>query len=48
MYTRKREGRASAGTQSADVLLSALAERDSELSVHLGSVAELACPPRRS
>jgi diguanylate cyclase (GGDEF)-like protein len=43
MYTRKRGGRASAGSQSADVLLSALAERDSELGVHLGTVAELAC-----
>ena len=43
MYTRKRSGRASAGRQSADVLLTALAERDSELGDHLGGVAELAC-----
>jgi two-component system cell cycle response regulator len=43
MYARKRGGRASAGRQSADVLLSALAERDSELSDHLDGVSELAC-----
>ena len=43
MYTRKRGARASAGRQSSDVLLMALAERDSELGVHLGGVAELAC-----
>ena len=42
MYVRKGIGRASAGQQSSDVLLSALAERDSELGVHLGGVAELA------
>jgi len=36
-------GRASAGRQSSDVLLCALAERDSQLSAHLGGVAELAC-----
>ena len=42
MYIRKRSGRASAGRQSADVLQRALAECDSELSVHVGSVAELA------
>jgi diguanylate cyclase (GGDEF)-like protein/putative nucleotidyltransferase with HDIG domain len=42
MYVRKGRGRASAGRQSSDVLLRALAERDSELSVHLGGVAELA------
>jgi diguanylate cyclase (GGDEF)-like protein/putative nucleotidyltransferase with HDIG domain len=43
MYTRKGDGRPSAGTQSADVLLSAIAERDSELGDHLGTVATLAC-----
>ena len=42
MYVRKGIGNASAGQQSSDVLLSALAERDSELGVHLGGVAELA------
>jgi len=41
MYARKRSGRASAGRQSSDVLTSALLECDSELGVHLGSVAEL-------
>jgi diguanylate cyclase (GGDEF)-like protein len=43
MYIRKSSGRASAGRQSSDVLLRALAERDSKLSVHIGGVAELAC-----
>jgi diguanylate cyclase (GGDEF)-like protein len=42
MYIRKRGGRVSAGRQSSDVLQRALAERDCELDVHLGSVAELA------
>jgi two-component system cell cycle response regulator len=42
MYIRKGSARASAGQQSSDVLLRALAERDSELGVHLGGVAELA------
>ena len=42
MYVRKGIGRASAGQQSSDVLLSALAERDSELGLHLGGVADLA------
>jgi two-component system cell cycle response regulator len=42
MYIRKRGGRASAGRQSADVLQRALAESDSELGIHLGSVAALA------
>jgi two-component system cell cycle response regulator len=42
MYIRKRSGRASAGQQSADVLQSALAERDSDLGIHLGGVADLA------
>jgi HD-GYP domain-containing protein (c-di-GMP phosphodiesterase class II) len=43
MYIHKRSGRVSAGRQSSDVLLRALAERDSELGVHLDGVAELAC-----
>jgi two-component system cell cycle response regulator len=43
MYIRKSSGPASAGRQSSDVLLRALAERDSELGLHLGGVAELAC-----
>ena len=43
MYIRKSSGRASAGRQSSDVLLRALAERDSELGIHLGGVADLAC-----
>ena len=42
MYVRKGIGRASAGQQSSDVLLSALAERDLELGVHRGGVADLA------
>jgi two-component system cell cycle response regulator len=42
MYIGKGSGRASAGRQSSDVLLRALGERDSELGVHLGGVAELA------
>jgi len=42
MYVRKGIGRVSAGQQSSDVLLSALAERDSELGLHLGGVADLA------
>lgn len=42
MYIRKRSGRASAGRQSADVLVRTLAERDSELGLHLGGVADLA------
>ena len=42
MYTRKRSSRASAGQQSSDVLLQALAERDADLGEHLGGVAELA------
>jgi two-component system, cell cycle response regulator len=42
MYIRKRSGRASAGRQSANVLLRTLAERDSELGIHLGGVADLA------
>jgi HD-GYP domain-containing protein (c-di-GMP phosphodiesterase class II) len=43
MYIRKGSGRVSAGRQSSDVLLRALTEGDSELGVHLDSVAELAC-----
>jgi diguanylate cyclase (GGDEF)-like protein len=43
MYSKKGQGRASAAQQSADVLLSALAERDLELSVHIDGVANLAC-----
>jgi two-component system cell cycle response regulator len=42
MYVRKRGGRASAGRQSADVLQRTLAERDSELDAHVGTVAALA------
>jgi diguanylate cyclase (GGDEF)-like protein len=42
MYIHKRSGRASAGQQSADVLQRMLAERDSELGIHLGGVAGLA------
>jgi HD-GYP domain-containing protein (c-di-GMP phosphodiesterase class II) len=47
MYIRKRDGRASAGRQSADVLQRALAECDGSLVVHLGRVAELACATAR-
>jgi two-component system cell cycle response regulator len=43
MYTHKSSRRTSAGQQSSDVLLRALTERDSELGVHLGGVADLAC-----
>jgi diguanylate cyclase (GGDEF)-like protein/putative nucleotidyltransferase with HDIG domain len=42
MYSRKGSGRASAGRQSSDVLLRALAERNAELGEHLDGVAELA------
>jgi diguanylate cyclase (GGDEF)-like protein len=42
MYNHKGRGRASAARQSSDVLLRALAERDSDLHVHLGGVADLA------
>ena len=41
MYVRKGSGRASAGRQSSDVLLRALAERDADLGLHLDDVAEL-------
>ena len=42
MYTQKNAGRMSASRQTKDVLLSALAERNPELRVHLSSVADLA------
>ncbi|MGZ8740789.1 MAG: bifunctional diguanylate cyclase/phosphohydrolase [Gaiellaceae bacterium] len=43
MYSRKGRGRLSAGRQSSDALLQAVAERDSELGFHVDGVAELAC-----
>jgi diguanylate cyclase (GGDEF)-like protein len=42
MYASKHSGRASAGRQSKDVLLRALAERDPHLSEHVTDVAALA------
>jgi diguanylate cyclase (GGDEF)-like protein len=42
MYAQKHRGRASAGSQSRDVLLRALAERNPDLGEHLTTVAELA------
>ncbi|HEY6758881.1 MAG TPA: HD domain-containing phosphohydrolase [Baekduia sp.] len=42
MYAQKHGGRPSAGSQSRDVLLKALAERDPSLGEHLSQVAELA------
>jgi two-component system cell cycle response regulator len=42
MYIRKGSGRASAGRQSSDVLLRALAECDAELGMQLDGVAEMA------
>jgi two-component system cell cycle response regulator len=42
MYAEKHGGRASAGSQSRDVLLRALAERNPDLGEHLSTVAELA------
>ncbi|MCW2966267.1 MAG: diguanylate cyclase and metal dependent phosphohydrolase [Solirubrobacteraceae bacterium] len=42
MYAAKEGGRASAGRQSTDVLLRALAERDPTLADHLADVAALA------
>jgi diguanylate cyclase (GGDEF)-like protein len=42
MYARKQQSRVSASTQSRDVLLSALAERNPELGAHLRDVADLA------
>jgi diguanylate cyclase (GGDEF)-like protein len=41
MYTQKHAGRASAGRQSSDVLMRALAERHPELGDHHDGVAEL-------
>jgi diguanylate cyclase (GGDEF)-like protein len=43
MYSRKAGGRVSAGRQSSDVLLTALAECDPGLGIHMHDVAELAC-----
>ena len=42
MYAAKQSGRASAGSQSREVLLQALTERDPELRVHVNDVAGLA------
>jgi two-component system cell cycle response regulator len=42
MYAQKHAGRASAGSQSRDVLLRALVESDPEIGLHLSAVAELA------
>ena len=42
MYSNKRSRRVSAGRQSVDVLLRALAERNPDLSEHVAGVAELA------
>ncbi len=42
MYARKHGSRSSAGSQSRDVLLMALAERDPELGEHVSTVAGLA------
>jgi HD-GYP domain-containing protein (c-di-GMP phosphodiesterase class II) len=42
MYAAKQGGRASAGRQSTDVLLRALAERDPYLGEHMADVASLA------
>jgi two-component system cell cycle response regulator len=41
MYVQKRSGRATAGRQSTDVLMRALAERHPDLGDHLNGVAEL-------
>jgi two-component system cell cycle response regulator len=41
MYAQKQGGRASAGSQSKDVLLQALVERSPDLGPHLSDVAEL-------
>jgi diguanylate cyclase (GGDEF)-like protein/PAS domain S-box-containing protein len=43
MYVRKGSGHPSAARQSSDVLQRALAESSSELSLHLGGVADLVC-----
>jgi diguanylate cyclase (GGDEF)-like protein len=42
MYAQKHDGRPSAGSQSRDVLLRALAERNPDLGEHLATVADLA------
>jgi diguanylate cyclase (GGDEF)-like protein len=42
MYAQKLSGRATAGRQSSDVLLRALAERHPDLDDHMGGVADLA------
>lgn len=42
MYAQKHSGRATAGRQSSDVLMRALAERHPDLGVHHDGVAELA------
>ncbi|WP_272472690.1 HD domain-containing phosphohydrolase [Baekduia alba] len=42
MYAQKHGGRPSAGSQSRDVLLRALAERNPDLGEHLSTVADLA------
>jgi diguanylate cyclase (GGDEF)-like protein len=42
MYAQKQSGRATAGRQSSDVLLRALAERHPDLGEHVDGVAELA------
>src|ERR1700712_266802 len=42
IYAQKHGGRPSAGSQSRDVLLRALAERNPDLGEHLSTVAELA------
>ena len=42
MYAQKHSGRATAGRQSTDVLMRALAERHPDLGDHLDGVAELA------
>src|SRR3954469_9963655 len=42
MYAQKHSGRATAGRQSSDVLLTALAERHPDLGDHLDGVSELA------
>jgi HD-GYP domain-containing protein (c-di-GMP phosphodiesterase class II) len=47
MYACKRQGRASAGRQTSDVLLQALAERDGDLGGHNDKVAALCAPVAR-
>ena len=48
MYAQKHSGRATAGRQSTDVLLRALAERHPDLGDHLDGVTELAGSGRRA